>query len=79
MYAKNAGATPNETTSASESYSLPKREVERASRATRPSRASHRPASTIPSAARSKWPWVDWIIERKPKNRFAVVKSCGRR
>ena len=62
-----------------ESYSDPKRLVVRASRATRPSRTSKTTASTIPRAALSKWPRLAWTMEKKPKKRFPVVKSCGSR
>ena len=77
--ASMAGATPKDTVSAIESYSTPKWLVVRAMRATRPSRASHTAASTMPRAARSGLPVNDCTMAKKPKKRFPVVSRCGSR
>ena len=58
MYAKRAGAMPNEITSASESNCTPKSLVVPVSRATHPSSRSRRAAMNRAIAAHSNSPWM---------------------
>ena len=79
LNARMAGATPKETVSAIESYSIPNLLVARARRATRPSIASQSAASTMPSAARSYLALKECTMAQKPKKSPAVVTRCGSR
>ncbi len=63
-YARTAGATPNETRSAIESYCSPNAEVEWVIRAIRPSSASRIPAAMIRYAETSNVPRIEDQIDR---------------
>src|SRR5664279_5063663 len=78
-YMMNAGATPKLTASTSESSSTPNRLTVRVMRATRPSRASMRPLSTMHQPDQSKWPRYAETIANTPKKRFPSVKPFGSR
>src|SRR5215470_11260534 len=75
----NAGATPNDTTSASESNSTPNWVVVLVSRATLPSSMSITIATKMATAASVYRPSAARMIARKPQNRFPVVKRLGSR
>ena len=75
----NAGATPNETMSASESYSTPNWLVAFMRRATRPSSMSMIMATKIASVASVYRPSTVSSIAKKPQKRLPVVSRLGSR
>jgi hypothetical protein len=74
-----AGATPNETTSASESNSSPKALVVPVIRAMRPSSMSSTNAKPMNSAAVDNSCRIEWTMHAYPQNRFAIVNMLGSR
>jgi hypothetical protein len=72
-----AGATPNETISAIESYCSPNALWVLVSRATRPSKPSHTIATKIAIAASAYCPLVAKIMEKNPANNPNVVNRLG--
>ena len=74
-----AGATPNETTSASESNSTPKSLVAPVARATRPSSPSRTIANPTNGAAVAYSPRVAKTMHAQPQNMFATVSRLGSR
>ncbi len=79
MNASTAGASPNDTTSASESSSTPNALDELVRRAISPSSVSSTIATPMNSAALSKSARVAYTTQAYPQNRFATVKREGRR
>ena len=75
--ASSAGATPNEITSASESYTSPNEDSEPVRRAIRPSRMSAMIAIRISRAERSNWPRLDSTTDRNPQKMLPTVNSDG--
>src|SRR5512144_1315805 len=75
----NAGATPNDTTSAIESNSTPNWVVVFVSRATLPSSMSISMATKIEIAASVKRPSAARMIARNPQKRLPVVSRLGSR
>jgi len=72
------GANPKETTSANESYSTPNLLDVLVNRATFPSMASRKAASTMSQLARAKSRLLITIMtERKPQNILPTVKKLG--
>src|SRR6266508_4531378 len=74
-----AGATQNETTSASESNSTPNWVVVRVRRATLPSRMSSTMPTKTATGASTKRNWAESTMARKPQKRLAVVSRLGSR
>src|SRR5574341_113947 len=72
-----AGATPKETTSASESNSMPKLEWPRVARAILPSNISQTAAMMISQAAKTKRSCMEETIAQKPRNKFKIVTRFG--
>ena len=74
-----AGATPNDTTSASESNSRPNALVVPVRRAIRPSSMSRTKAKPMKSAAAENSCRIEWTMQAYPQNRFAIVNMLGSR
>src|SRR3954452_5129812 len=77
--ARIAGASPNDTTSASESSSTPNADVEFVSRAKNPSSVSRTIAIPMNRAAVSKSERVEYTTHEYPQNRFETVNRDGSR
>ena len=76
---RTAGATPNETTSASESNSTPKSLVAPVTRAMRPSSVSRIIAMPTSGAAVAKSPRIANTMHAQPQNMFPTVNMPGNR
>lgn len=77
VYVIMAGATPNETTSDRESSSLPISPLTFSMRATKPSKKSKTAEMIMQTAAASKLPLTDDIIDMQPDTRFRQVNVLG--
>ena len=73
----NPGATPNDTTSDSESKSPPIGECAFSSRAVKPSRKSNSPAAKIITAAITGIPVKENMMEKQPETRLQQVMALG--
>ena len=77
QYMMNPGATPNETTSESESKSAPMGEWAWSKRAAKPSRKSKSPATKTMWAAFTGMPKETNRMERQPETRLPQVRALG--
>ena len=77
QYIMNPGATPEETTSESESKSAPIGEWALSSRAAKPSKKSKRPATKIIMAAFTGTPMAIKRMEKQPETRLPQVRALG--
>lgn len=73
----NPGATPNETTSESESKSAPMGEWALRSRAEKPSKKSKSPATKTMMAALTGMSWARKRTDRQPETRLPQVMALG--
>ena len=77
QYMMKPGATPNETTSESESKSAPMGEWALSKRAEKPSKKSKRPATKIMMAALTGIPQPRNRIDKQPESRLQQVIAFG--